>query len=212
VHGNSTILDAGCGEYGLSEFVDAKLVVGVDIITNLETRSNFIFVHGSIVRLPLADRSCSMAASVDVLEHLPAAVRPAAVKELVRVASHGVLIAFPSGSKARRIDEEFQIELKRSNQPIPDWLDEHLQNPYPEAADIATQIEREAERQGRKVNTTVSYSEALGAAKFLRWSAARSRYLYMLGNLAMGLLLPIIPEASRRSGYRAMVLAKFEND
>lgn len=65
---------------------------------------------------------------------------------------------------------------------------------------------------GRKVVVNIYYSENMAAAEFLRLSAARSRYVYIIGNLAAGYLLPILPGANNDSDYRAIVLAKFEDD
>jgi hypothetical protein len=207
LNSETTILDAGCGEYGLSAFAPAKQVIGVD-----EKAENFSFIFGSIVSLPFADRSFSVATSVDVLEHLPEKIRPDAVGQLVKVAIHAIVISFPFGNEARQIDEVFRKELTNSGQPIPDWLDEHLENQYPEADAIVAEIDREAARNGRKVQTAIYYSENLAVAKYLRRLAVRSKYFYLAGNLMSGFLLALMPKANRDNAYRAIILAEFEND
>lgn len=209
INSGTTVLDAGCGEYGLSAFVAAKSVVGVDILPTDAKVDGFAFVHGSILSLPFADRSFSIAAAVDVLEHLPEALRPDAIKQLVRVADETIILTFPCGGDARKIDENFNRKLMKSNQSIPSWLSEHLEHNYPEADDVAAAIENEVQNLGRKVRISIHYSENLAVAKYLRWSAAHSRYLYLIGNLATGLLLPFLPKVKRDNAYRAIVLAKF---
>ena len=209
IHRETTVLDAGCGEYGLSAFVTAKSIVGVDLLPTDVKIDGFTFVHGSIVSLPFADRSFSVAASVDVLEHLPEAVRSDAIKQLVRVADEAIIIAFPSGKTAREIDEAFSRELTGLNRPLPDWLSEHLQNQYPDAGKVVAGIETEALKQGRKVRTSIHYSENLAVAKYLRWAAVRSKFLYLLGNLMSGFLLPVLPGATKDNAYRTIVLAEF---
>ena len=59
---------------------------------------------------------------------------------------------------------------------------------------------------------TVVFSENIVVAKFLRKAASISKYLYLLGNLAAGFLLPVLPKASATNGYRAIILAEFIND
>ena len=113
---------------------------------------------------------------------------------------------------AREIDEKFYRELTDSRQPIPDWLCEHLENRYPNVEATVAEIEAEAKKLRRKVRTQVFYSENIMVAKYLRWSAFRSRYYYLLGNLVAGLFFPVLPEAKKENAYRAIVLAEFIND
>lgn len=212
VNAETTVLDAGCGEYGLSAFVAAKSVVGVDVLPTDVKIDGFTFVHGSIITLPFAERSFHVAASVDVLEHLPSELRPEAIRQLVRVAKETIIITFPAGKEAREIDEAFNSKLVSSDQAVPDWLSEHLENPYPDADEVAEMIITEAEKTGRKVKVTIHYSESLSVAKLLRKAASTSKYLYLFGNLAAGFLLPLMPRASESNGYRAIILARYEND
>jgi SAM-dependent methyltransferase len=212
VNAETTVLDAGCGEYGLSAFVAAKSVVGVDILPTDVKVDGFTFIHGSIITLPFSERSFSIAASVDVLEHLPSDLRPEAIKQLIRVAKETIIITFPSGNDAREIDEAFNNRLVSSNQAVPDWLSEHLENPYPDAAEVAEMIRKEANEARRKVKVTIHHSESLAVAKLLRKAASTSKYLYLFGNLAAGFLLPLMPKASETNGYRAIILARYEND
>jgi SAM-dependent methyltransferase len=212
VKSETSILDVGCGEYGLSGFVPTRNIVGVDIIPADATVNTSKFVFASIVSLPFEGRSFSVAASVDVLEHLPKSLRADAVRQLVKAADKTILIAFPCGILAREIDEGFNKKLVASDQPIPEWLAEHLANKYPEPQLVLSEVEDEAERLGRRVRTSIYYSENLAVAKFLRDLAVRSKYLYLLGNVAAGFLLPVLPCASKENAYRTIVLAEFEDE
>lgn len=208
----TTILDAGCGEYGVAAFIDAKHVVGVDILPTDTRVKGFEFVHGSILSLPFSDQEFDIAVSVDVLEHLPANLREQAVNQLVRAAKKAVVIAFPSGPVAREMDENYSRELDSRNEPRPDWLNEHLASEYPAAADIAAMIEREAKEAGRTVTIKVSYSENISVVGFLRRCSSVSKFLYLPANLAAGILLPTMPKANEANAYRAIILAEFSND
>lgn len=212
INNKTSILDVGCGEYGLAGFVGSENIVGVDVLQTGAQVDGSRFVHASIISLPFAERSFSIAASVDVLEHLPERIRSAAVKQLVRVADNAILIAFPAGKAARDEDEAFKKVLTKSGEPIPDWLAEHLENHYPDTDAVIVEIEQEAINVGRKVHFNVTYSETLAVAKFLRLLALASKYLYVAGNLAAGFLLPLLPKAKKETAYRAIILAEFEND
>src|SRR6185436_5572861 len=89
-----TLLNVGCGENTLIRRVSATSVYGVDINFPTTRRSTSDFISGSIVELPFDDDSFSFVSSVDVLEHLPLEARIAAIRELVRIARNGIVIAF----------------------------------------------------------------------------------------------------------------------
>ncbi len=72
--------------------------------------------------LPFADRSFSVAASVDAIEHLPGAELTMALSELIRVAKKAVVNSFPDGVRARRVDASFYEALSESHMPVPEWL------------------------------------------------------------------------------------------
>lgn len=208
----TTVLDAGCGEYGVAAFINAKNVVGVDILPTDAQVEGFEFIHGSILSLPFEERQFDIAVSVDVLEHLPADLRENAVKQLVRAAKKTIVVAFPSGPIAREMDESYAAELDSRNEPRPDWLVEHLASEYPDAAEIASMIEHEAGLTGRKVRITTTYSENVGVAGLLRRASSLSKYLYLPANLAAGVLLPLMPRANEKNAYRAIILAEFSHD
>lgn len=208
---HTTVLDAGCGEYGVAAFIDAKHIVGVDILPTNTRVDGFEFIHGSILSLPFDEQKFDIAVSVDVLEHLPASLREGAVKQLVRAAKQAIVIAFPSGRRAREMDEAYARELDGKAEPRPDWLAEHLANDYPEAEDIAAMIAEEAKQTGRKVRTEVHRSENVSIARSLRKASSLSKFLYLPANLAAGFLLPLMPGANASNAYRAIILAEFKD-
>jgi hypothetical protein len=201
------VLDTGCGDNGISVFLGGRKVIGVDVKPP-ETAAD-TFIAGSIVSLPFGPGAVSAATAVDVLEHLPASMRPTAIAELVSVARDGMVVSFPFGREARAADEYFRELLARAGMPEPDWLTEHLSDEYPEPAEIAAEIGRAAERTGRRAEVTVTYSERLDVARLLRRAAATSKYLYMAGNLAFGVGRRALGSARAANAYRAIVAAKF---
>lgn len=204
-----TLLDAGCGDFGLADFVGEANVVGTDITPPTRRGGNRLFLRASITSLPFAERSFPVAASVDVIEHLPQEARERAVSELLRVAREAVVIAFPAGALARKTDEDFRTNLDGSGRARPDWLDEHLSNPYPTVEWVAERIRAEAAKTSRESHIEVFYSEHLKVTRLLRWAASRSGALYVGINLLAGALAPLIPRPGETNAYRAVVLARF---
>lgn len=207
---DAKILDAGCGEYGLSAFMPRADITGVDILPTDSVDPRLNYVHGSILELPFENGSFDIAVSVDVLEHLPEDLRPEAVRQLVKAAKSAVVITFPDGESARKIDEHFEMELTQRQMPIPDWLEEHLTHRYPQSGDIIAKIESAADESGRRIKIRVVPSEHLSVSKLLRWAAARSKYIYIAANLGSGAFLPLMPRLSTVNAYRAIVVAEFE--
>jgi SAM-dependent methyltransferase len=205
----ASILDAGCGEYGLAAVMPSADITGVDILRPETVDPRLRYEQGSILELPFDDASFDVAASVDVLEHLRGDLRTQAVSELVRVGRRAVVIAFPAGADARKIDEEFSSELRERGEPLPEWLAEHLANEYPEASDIADAIKKAAADSGRTVASSIYFSEPLSVATRLRGLAMRSKYAYLAANISAGILLPIMPRAVEGQAYRSIILAEF---
>lgn len=207
--GGDRVLDAGCGELGLAPFLAPAAVVGVDLGESGCDDPNFQFIRGSITQLPLEDRSVAVAASVDTLEHLPEQVRGAAVRELVRVARTAVVLAFPRGEDARRIDDGYRQLLRRRNMAEPDWLEEHLASPYPEVETAVEMVVSEANRIGRPVDVKVRYSEWSASARLLRTISVYSEKAAMLVDLMLGPLVGLIRSPGKDHSYRAIVVAQF---
>lgn len=205
-----TLLDAGCGEYGLADFVGAANVIGMDINYPTHQGKNQAFVQASITSLPFANQSFEVVASVDVLEHLPLEARDKAIAELVRVAQSAVVLAFPCGQQAQETDQDFREKLVKLNKAQPDWLVEHLQNPYPSVESVLSKIKEEARKYHCKTDVIVSYSEHIKVSQVIRWAAAQSGILFVGLNLLAGLFTSLIPQPSGDSSYRAIVVVKFQ--
>ncbi|HEX8652187.1 MAG TPA: class I SAM-dependent methyltransferase [Pyrinomonadaceae bacterium] len=204
------LLDAGCGEYGLAHFIGSAKVIDTDINRPTHLGKSQIFFRASVTSLPFANLSFPVVASVDVLEHLPLDVRDEAVAELVRVARTAMVIAFPCGQRARQVDEDFQRRLVKLDKAQPDWLVEHLQNPYPSVESVLSKIQAESMKYHRHSIMKIFYSEQIRVTQMLRWAASRSRLLYIGINLFAGLLSSIIPQPNENNSYRAMIFVKFQ--
>jgi Methyltransferase domain len=135
--GAEQVLDVGSGWHGLSRYRSGPVVQ-----TDLQFagarpseawRDDAQYVRASAERLPFRDAAFDYVVSLDLMEHLPSALRAPAVRELARVADRGVILGFPCGPEAARVDRRLQHRLQQARRDIPDWLGEHLaQTDYPD--------------------------------------------------------------------------------
>lgn len=136
--GVPSVLDVGSGWFGLSWYWPHP-VVQTDLLFPPPAPSQprpgrAAFVRSSAERLPFADNTFDVVVSLDMLEHLPDAIRVESLRELTRVARQLVLLAFPQGETAARVDRNLARALRlipRRN--VPPWLAEHVaQERYPD--------------------------------------------------------------------------------
>ena len=203
-YGERPLLDVGCGGAGVASFLDGVQIVGVDVDEPLSTPPNLTFERGSTSNLPFPDRAFAFVSCVDVIENLPAALRPQAIGELVRVAARGVLLACPHGENAARCDAEFRHQLDRRGRPAPPWLIEHETHPYPTVEELVESV-RDADAGA---TISVSYSEPMRICRLVRSAATRSSVLYAATDLLFGFLAPLIPSPGRENAYRVSVFVR----
>jgi SAM-dependent methyltransferase len=143
--GGREVLDAGSGSAGVAPWLgDCWEVTAVD--TSFDDYGAATggrvaaarAVVGDVRELPFEDRSFDVAVAVDLLEHVPPADRPVALCELARVARRRVVVACPAGQAALAADRDLAGALAVA----PAWLAEHLDNGFPEVADVAAELGR----------------------------------------------------------------------
>lgn len=127
------IVDVGCGSQGgVAGYMPVR-TIGVDLHFNVERirrHPQVTPVVGSGLALPLADRCCDVAISMDTLEHLTPPARAALVRELFRVVrDRGLVICgAPCGSAARAAEERINAAYRARTGRDHPWLIEHLEN------------------------------------------------------------------------------------
>jgi hypothetical protein len=86
----------------------------------------------SAAQLPFPAGSFEAVIASDVLEHIPPDHRQEIIHEALRVARKVAIFAFPCGSLAYELDRRFFEDFRARGHPPLDWLEEHMQFPFPE--------------------------------------------------------------------------------
>lgn len=94
------------------------------------------FVLGDARAMPFADREFDVVVALDLIEHLPPGDRRTVLFELGRVARRRVIVGCPAGQQAMDVDRRLPSLYRRFGHPVPEWLQEHFDNGFPEAAEL----------------------------------------------------------------------------
>jgi SAM-dependent methyltransferase len=119
------VLEVGAGGSGLRNYLP-RPVVSTDLDYAHARSAGAHGVAADATRLPFADGSFDFVLCLDTLEHIAAASRAEAIRELARVGRKKLIIGLPMGAAAAWGDEQYQQFLCGRNVPTPIWLAEHL--------------------------------------------------------------------------------------
>lgn len=138
-HHARVILEVGSGNGGVAQYVSDMPIINYDVNFTGQRLRHVRYVRGSANQLPFKDKSCSWVVSVDMLEHIAEEKRHEAIRELLRVSKHGMILAFPDGKKVRPYERAFQA-LYRLSGSRHVWLEDHLTYATPEATQVVDYI------------------------------------------------------------------------
>ena len=131
-----SVLDVGCGPYGLSIVAPEATFVGVEVVFEAPVAPGMVAIRYDPGPLPFQDRAFDTVISLDVLEHVPPEARAGFVAELVRVCARRVCLACPS-DEAVWAEEVLKQVYAAQGVDLPGWLNEHDEHGLPTAAEIA---------------------------------------------------------------------------
>lgn len=194
--GDGAVLELGSGPDGLRDQRPGTFVVTVDLHS-----FSGLDVQADGCRLPFRDGAFASAVCIDVLEHVPPALRAALVGELRRVTSDLLVIGGPMGARAEQADRTLERWFRRTGRPVPDWLNEHLATgAYPTADDVDSMVGRAPLWSGTGVG--VAAHRLMSAAGAVRGGTALGRAITCTPD-GQGLLARV---AAVGSPYRAVLV------
>lgn len=141
-----TLLEVGSGSEGIARFASGRwrLTVCDRDFTDygaVEVPDDGLRrIEGDVTALPFADREFDVVVALDLLEHLPADLRPVALRELARVTRSRLVAGCPCGKAALRADRMLARYYSLQPRRMPPWLAEHLENGFPEAELLAATL------------------------------------------------------------------------
>jgi SAM-dependent methyltransferase len=225
-----SVLEVGSGSQGLGRFL-ARRFVGVERDFTDYTRAArrpspwMLPVCADAAHLPFRATTFDLVLMIDVLEHVPPAIRGELVGECVRVARGTLAVGFPAGPLAESHDRELDRWLDRRKLPRPGWLAEHLEHPFPTAGEIAGLLAGAGARVRIVDNAWLPAHRA-----FIRWEARPrgAAYSALLADLlaptawdrrrhrawtnglrlAARPLAPLLRLLDRRPAYRTLIVAE----
>ncbi len=164
------VLDVACGEgYGSALLADvAAAVVGIDAADEAVTharatyarRANLRFVRASAAALPLADASVDVVVSFETIEHLPQALQPRMLAEIVRVLADGGVLLLSAPNPVEYSQARGYRNPHHLHEPPRDELDALLAPSFP-----ACRWYRQ-----RRLFASALWAESDAAAGFDAWS------------------------------------------
>ncbi len=131
----ATILEIGSGATGLGPYWP-RPVVGCDLAFRGTLHPGLRALVASALALPFADCAFDGVCSLDTLEHIPPEQRARALTEMGRVASRWLLVGCPVGRAAQRCDQGLARLYRLRGTPLPEWLAEHGQGPFPRRREV----------------------------------------------------------------------------
>jgi len=124
--GNVSILEVGSGDYSASLY-NGYVVDGMDLIKPKNPLAVRKFYNESIVDTNIKDNQYDIVICVDTLEHIPKNQRQIALDKMVQISKKEVLLVYPSGDKATKLDSELYTYYQKHIGKHHRWFQEHLE-------------------------------------------------------------------------------------
>jgi SAM-dependent methyltransferase len=145
-HPELRILEVGSGAGGITEFLQFP-VHGLDAAfdrTELNATPYLIRIAGRAQAMPFDDGEFDAVIAAEVLEHIPADDREAALREMLRVLrpSGRLIVTFPADATARECDTRLNEAYRDRYGTDHPWVIEHLREGVPATDETRALLER----------------------------------------------------------------------
>jgi hypothetical protein len=189
----TSVLEVGAGAVSIGRYLRCK-VTAVDTSFDLRRNSSSHRVRGSACSLPFCDQAWDVVCSIDMLEHIPPALRAVAISEMVRVGRRVVVLAVPAGEQAYREDvwtHEYYVQHHGSPHR---FAKEHVEYGLPSREGIISAFDDAATRHGRSLSLNTIPNLNLSLRRFYMKFALRSSLMiraFYVGMFPLAYLGPI---------------------
>lgn len=206
---DSKILEIGSGSLGITPYFNKK-IEGVDIEFSGPQTDQLVKIEGSAVNLQFRKNSQDVTISVDLIEHIPAAMREKAIFDMLKITKKLVIVVVPVGEESEKQDKELQAHWKKIFKDPNQFLDEHVQNGLPKTDEILVYIDRSLRKLGKNAKTTSYPNLNLKIRKLLMLSwITKNKFLYYFYLKGLLLFVPILRNANFGKTYRRVFVIEF---
>lgn len=204
------ITELGSGSYGITPYLRRK-ITGVD--TNFFEGENEMVdqIKGSVLDIPFEDASRNCVISVDMLEHIPSALREKAIDEMVRVSKHLAIMAFPYSKPSEDQDRELAEYYARQHAERYLFFDEHLELGLPKEDEVKSWVESALAKHKRQATVTYTPNSNLAVRKWLMKLWIRNNAFNKLVWILLNYLHPLFTRLNAAPCYRLIVTIQFND-
>lgn len=201
------VLEVGGGDYGLSPYWPGAFVLtDLSLFRRPEGR---LKVEASTLELPFTDESFDWVISIDMLEHILPAMRESAIQELCRVARRRVVIGFPAGAAAARLDRALHERFATCRAAPASFLAEHVENTLPDPEESERSLRAALSGGNGTVDVRRQTNGPIWLTRWLLEVQFRSGLLWSALNYGVFVILsPLFSLLRPRSAYRTLIFAE----
>ena len=204
------ILEMGSGALGIGPYLRAPFF-GIDTCEFQPRNSLLRPVSGSVLQTPLRGRSCRAVISVDMLEHVPSALRRPAIDEMVRITGQTLVIGVPAGDAAMEHDREMARTFRDVRGVDHQFFLEHVEEGLPSIQDLRRDVEVSVASSGRTATIEMFPNANLRVRSFVirRW--IRRGMLDRVAWVVMVWFAKLLARLNREPSYRQIVVVDFSD-
>ena len=207
LRGGERVLEVGGGDYGLSPYWP-----GAFVLTDLRLfrkPERLPKVEASTLGLPFPDGSFDWVVSIDMLEHVPPALRGSAIRELCRVARRRVVLGFPAGEAAARLDRALHERFALCRTAPAAFLAEHVAHSLPDPEESEKSLRAALGGGNGAVDVRRQTNGPIWLTRWLLEVQFKSGFLWSALNYGVFVVLsPLFSLLRPRRAYRTLIFAE----